>query len=77
MRDRAIKGCEVRDDMYHKVRMYIKSTTLYVPSSLLGEGHTRWRVRGWESPNFDDWRKSFALCLLCGMYSSEGFMIGS
>ena len=21
--------------------------------------------RGWGSPNFDDWRKSLALCLLC------------
>jgi hypothetical protein len=29
-------------------------------------GHTRLRVRGWGSPNSDDWRKSFALCLLCG-----------
>ncbi len=29
-------------------------------------GHTRLRVRGWGSPNFDDWRKSLALCLLCG-----------
>jgi hypothetical protein len=24
------------------------------------------RVRGWGSPNSEDWRKSFALCLLCG-----------
>jgi hypothetical protein len=24
------------------------------------------RVRGWGSPNSDDWRKSLALCLLCG-----------
>jgi hypothetical protein len=22
-------------------------------------------VRGWGSPNSDDWRKSLALCLLC------------
>jgi hypothetical protein len=28
--------------------------------------HTRLRVRGWGSPNSDDWRKSLALCLLCG-----------
>jgi hypothetical protein len=52
------------------------------PSRFWGEGHTRWRERGWESPNSDDWRKSLrgrewespysdrrksqALCLLCG-----------
>ncbi len=30
-----------------------------------GEGETRLRVRGWGSPNSDDWRKSLALCLLC------------
>jgi hypothetical protein len=28
--------------------------------------HTRLRVRGWGSPNSDDWRKSVAICLLCG-----------
>ncbi len=28
-------------------------------------GHTRVRVRGWGSPNSNDWRKSLALCLLC------------
>jgi hypothetical protein len=28
-------------------------------------GHTRLRVRGWGSPNCDDWRKSLAFCLLC------------
>ncbi len=31
-----------------------------------GGGHTRLRVRGWGSPNSDDWRKSLAICLLCG-----------
>ncbi len=31
-----------------------------------GEAHTRLRPRGWGSPNSDDWRKSLALCLLCG-----------
>ncbi len=31
-----------------------------------GEGQTRLRVRGWGSPNSNDWRKSLALCLLCG-----------
>ncbi len=30
-----------------------------------GEGHTRQGVRGWGSPNSEDWRKSLALCLLC------------
>jgi hypothetical protein len=30
-----------------------------------GGGDTRLRVRGWGSPNSDDWRKSLALCLLC------------
>ncbi len=33
-----------------------------------GGGHTRLRVRGLGSPNFDDWRKSLAICLLCGPY---------
>ncbi len=28
-------------------------------------GHTRMRLRGWGSPNSDDWRKSLSLCLLC------------
>ncbi len=32
-----------------------------------GGGHTRLRVRGWGSPNADDWRNSLALCLLCGL----------
>ncbi len=31
-----------------------------------GGGHTCVRVRGWGSPNSNDWRKSLALCLLCG-----------
>jgi hypothetical protein len=33
-----------------------------------GGGHTRLRVRGWGSPNSDDWRKSLALCHI--MYCS-------
>ncbi len=33
------------------------------PESKGGGGHTRLRVRGWGSPNSDDWRKSWALCL--------------
>jgi hypothetical protein len=38
------------------------------PSGTKGGGgeHTRLRVKGWGSPNADDWRKSLALCLLCG-----------
>jgi hypothetical protein len=28
-------------------------------------GHTREGVRGWVSPNTNDWRKSLSLCLLC------------
>jgi hypothetical protein len=27
-----------------------------------GGGHPSLRVRGWESPKSDDWRKSLALC---------------
>ncbi len=64
--------------------IYIKSTTVSVPSSELGlshslsrqrvcpsplnqtGGHTRLRLRGWGIPNSDDWRKTLALCLLCG-----------
>ncbi len=42
------------------------------PSSLTeGGGHTRLRVRGRGSPDSDDWRKSLALCLLCGRVSTE------
>ncbi len=32
-------------------------------------GPTRVRVRGWGSPNSDDWRKSVALWLLCDVYN--------
>ncbi len=35
------------------------------PGTKRGGGHTRLRVRGWGSPNSDDWRKSLVLCLLC------------
>jgi hypothetical protein len=39
-----------------------------------GRRHTRLRVKGWGSPNSDDWRKSLALCLLCAHpYSSNRF----
>ncbi len=33
-----------------------------------GGGHTRLPLRGWGSPNSDDWRKSLALCLLCAVH---------
>jgi hypothetical protein len=39
--------------------VYMKSTTVYVPSSALGLPQSL-------ACNFDDWRKSLALCLLCG-----------
>jgi hypothetical protein len=29
-------------------------------------GAPRLRLKGWGSPNYDDWRKGLALCLLCG-----------
>jgi hypothetical protein len=32
-----------------------------------GTRHTRLRLNGWGSPNSNDWRKSLALCLLCGL----------
>ncbi len=34
-----------------------------------GGVHTRLRMRGWESPNSDDWRTSLELCLLCAVDS--------
>jgi hypothetical protein len=59
--------------------------TVYVPSSELGlsqplppepggGGHIRLRVRGWGSSNSDDWRKSLALCLLCGPWDTDFFI---
>jgi hypothetical protein len=44
-----------------------------VCSSILtkGGGQTRLRVRGWGRPNSNDWRKSLALCLLCGLTLPE------
>jgi hypothetical protein len=62
---------------------YRQSNKVSVPSSELGPstplwqanvspgtkggGHTPLRLTGWGSPNSDDWRKSLALCRLCGM----------
>ncbi len=39
-----------------------------------GGGHTRLQVRGWGSPNADDWR-SLALCLLCDSYSKSSTIL--
>jgi hypothetical protein len=38
-----------------------------LPLNQRGVGQTRLGVRGWGSPNSDDWRKSLALCLLCAL----------
>jgi len=60
---------------YHSVCPLVGIGTLPPPLSSLGTkgwgggGHTRLRVRGWGSPNSDDWRKSLALCLLCARES--------
>ncbi len=37
------------------------------PGTKGGGRHTRLRVRGWESPDSDDWRKGLALYILCGL----------
>ncbi len=65
---------------YHSVCPLVGIVTLPTPLSPAsvplppewGGGHTRQRVRGWGSPNSDDWRKSLALCLLSGLSVSEG-----
>jgi hypothetical protein len=64
----------------------IERTTVYGPSSELGlfhplsrqrasprnhGGHIRVRVRGWGSPNSNDWRKSLALCQLCVFFCNR------
>ncbi len=60
---------------YHSVSPLVGIGTLPTPLSPAsvplppepgGGEHTRLPVRGWGSPNSDDWRKSLALCLLCG-----------
>jgi hypothetical protein len=38
-----------------------------LPEPKGGGGHTRLRVRGWGSPNSDDWRTSLTLCILCDL----------
>jgi hypothetical protein len=35
------------------------------PRTKRGGSQTRLQVRGWGSPNSDNWRKGLALCLLC------------
>ncbi len=35
------------------------------PPSGTGGGDTRVQMRGWGSPNSNNWRKSLALCLFC------------
>ncbi len=45
---------------------YLASECAPPPGPKGGGGHTRLRAMGWGSPNSDDWRKSLALCLLCG-----------
>ncbi len=37
-----------------------------------GGGHTRLRPRVLGNPNYDDWRKSLALCLLYGSNNTLG-----
>jgi hypothetical protein len=51
----------------HKVRIYKEYHSV---CPLVG-GHTGLRVRGWGSPDSDDWRNSLALCLLCDLMCQE------
>ncbi len=71
------KTCKIRCLLSQSsYTVYLEYCTLNVPLSELGPkkggggGHTRMRVRGRGGlgPNFDDWRKSLALCLFCGLY---------
>jgi hypothetical protein len=66
-------------DLHHKVRIY-KEYNSVCPLVGIGSSptprpqasvppHTRLRARSW-SPNSDDLRKSFALCLHCGLHSA-------
>jgi hypothetical protein len=73
---------ELVDSMTYPHKVH--STTVSVPLSELGPplpqacpsagtkgvGHTRPRVRGWGSPNSDDWRKGLALCTLSNLWVS-------
>ncbi len=53
-----------RSNHFPTKNVYIKSTTVYVPSSewTLATPLSPASVRGWGGPNSDDWRKSLALC---------------
>jgi hypothetical protein len=62
----------------HKVQIYLEyhsvcplvglgTPSVPLPADSRGGWHTRLQVRGWGSPNSNDWRKSLALCLLCGI----------
>ncbi len=42
----------------------------FPPDQRVG-GQTSLRLRGRGSPNSDDWRKSLALCLLCGWWQTD------
>jgi hypothetical protein len=44
------------------------------PPPRTGGGHTVQGVRGWGSPNSDDWRKSLALFLFCGTHPFPAYM---
>jgi hypothetical protein len=50
---------------YHSVCPLVGIGTPSPPLRMRGV-HTRLRVRGWGSPNSDDWKESLVLCLLCG-----------
>ncbi len=60
---------------YHSVCSLVGIGTLPTPLSPASGplpqnwegGHTRLRVRGWGSPNSDDWRKNLPLCPLCNV----------
>ncbi len=47
-----------------------------LPPRPKGGGHTRLRVRGWGSPNSNDWRKSLALCLLSAWCFKQIWKVG-
>jgi hypothetical protein len=54
---------------FYIVRIGIPSTAseCVPPPEPKGKGHTRLRGGGGVGPDSDGWRKSLALCLLCGL----------
>ncbi len=50
---------------YHSVCPLVGIGTAPPPQAKGGRAHSP-AGEGWGSPNSDDWRKSLALCLLCG-----------